>query len=215
MYTIEESALDPEYCKHLWETYSVADSSHENWWKRHKPTFNTHRDRQEDLEEEWIEIFQIPTDEFISKSGYNLQQEFPIKPRVTGIYVNRYHSGSYLKWHTDKLGHKVCVVYLNPQWNSEVQGGILEYYNEYWDKHLMKQRRALMDSEFYKPNTDENILQIEPKFNRAVYLDRSDCGVLHRTTPVMGSQPKLSLLIAVTETIYRNNYQKRDLHHYD
>ena len=60
MFSITESALDPEYCKHLWETYSVADSSHENWWKRHKPTFNTHRDRQEDLEEEWIEIFQIP-----------------------------------------------------------------------------------------------------------------------------------------------------------
>jgi len=215
MFTKTESALNPEYCKYLWETYKTADSSHEDWWRHHKPRFNTHRDRDEDLKEEWIEMFQIPIDRFMAESGYNLQEEFPIKPRITGIYINRYPTDSYLKWHTDKLGHRVCVIYLNPEWDSKSQGGIFEYHNEYWDKHLMKQRRALMDSKFYEPSNDKEVLQIKPKFNRAVFLNSSDCGVLHRTTPILGPEPKLSLLIAVTETVYRNDYTEGALHHHD
>ena len=46
-------------------------------------------------------------------------------------FINRYPIGSYLKWHTDEIGHKVCIIYLNPEWNGEKQGGVLEHLNEY------------------------------------------------------------------------------------
>ena len=215
MFTITESALDPEYCKYLWEEYRLADSSHPDWSSRYRPRFNTDRDRDEELEEEWIEMFQIPISSFIAESGYKLHEEFPIDQKTTRIFINRYPPGSYLKWHTDEIGHRVCVIYLNPEWDTNTQGGIFEYHNEYWDKHLMKQRRALMDSKFYEPSNDKEVLQIKPKFNRAVFLNSSDCGVLHRTTPILGPEPKLSLLIAVTETVYRNDYTEGALHHHD
>lgn len=208
MFSITESALDPEYCKYLWEEYKTADDSHPDWSSRYRPRFNTHRDIEEELEEEWIEMFQIPISSFISDSGYKLQEQFPIKDRTTRIFINRYPIGSYLKWHTDEIGHKVCIIYLNPEWNGEKQGGVLEHLNEYWDKHKYKQRRILQDSEFYKPTDAKEIYKIEPIFNRAVYLNRSDKAILHRTTPILGTEPKLSLRIAVTETVYGHGYTK-------
>lgn len=211
MFNISETALDPQYCKHLWQTFKDADDTHEYWASKYRPRFNTHRDRDEDLPEEWIDLFQIPIKEFISESGYNLQEQFPIKHRTTRVFINRYPIGSYLKWHTDELGHKVCVIYLNPEWNGDTQGGIFEHYEDFWDKHQLKQRKVLLDSEFYKHTSDKKIIKVEPKFNRAIFLNRSDKAVLHRTTPILGTEPKLSLRIAVTETVYKNGYTKEYL----
>lgn len=208
MFTITESALDPEYCKYLWEEYRSADSSHPDWSSRYRPRFNTDRDRDEELEEEWIEMFQIPISTFIAESGYKLHEEFPIDQKTTRIFINRYPPGSYLKWHTDEIGHRVCVIYLNPEWDTNTQGGIFEYFNEYWDNHKYKQRKTLQDSQFYMPADDNNIHTVEPIFNRAVFLNNSELAVLHRTTPTLGTDPRISLRIAVTETVFGHGYTK-------
>lgn len=201
MYTITENALDPDYAKQLWSEYSSATQSHPNWWKYNKPQFNTDNDKQN------TELFKLPITEFIANSGYSLDKEFPLPAHKSKAFINRYSQGGSLNWHTDKLGDRACVIFLNPDWQTD-QGGEFQYENRYWPKHLLKQRKVVINEEFYKPDPDVEIVSVYNKFNTAVYLNDSEKGILHRTVPVVGTEKRLSLLLVVSDTVYNNSYHK-------
>ena len=55
-------------------------------------------------------------------------------------------------------------------------------------------------------DSDADIITINSDFNTAVHNANSECGILHRTTPVIGPEQRLSLLIVVSDTIYHNAY---------
>jgi hypothetical protein len=205
MYTITPNALDPDYALHLYTEYSGATEDHPDWLKWNRPMFNTDRDRKGSDSSEWIELFELPTDQFRAHSGYSISDQFDLPQGRTKTFINKYREGASLHWHTDKLGDRACVIFLNPEW-TPAQGGQFQYENAYWPKHQSKQRKVLMDETFYQPSSDADIKTINSDFNTAVHNANSECGILHRTTPVVGSKHRLSLLIVVSDTIYHNAY---------
>lgn len=198
-----DRTLDPDYALQLWKTYTQADADHPNFVDTFRPMFNVTQGDQP-RPDQYLDVFEIPITQFLSSSGYQLQEQFPINAHRTTVYIHRYQKSSYLNWHTDELGSRVCVVYLDPEWHPN-KGGMFEHLGDYWHKHTEKKHHKLLDTEFYKPPLDAHIYQIEPLFNRAVYINSSDHAVLHRTTPILTDEPKVCLRIKVTETAIKSH----------
>lgn len=197
VFNLAESALDPNYAVQLWETYTQADHNHPDFVNRFVPGFNRGSETVYQPDQ-YLDVFEIPITQFLIQSNYSIQQQFPINAHCTTVYIHRYHKSSYLNWHTDELGSRVCVVYLDPDWQPH-KGGLFQHLGDYWHKHTEKKHHKLTDTEFYRPPADADIYQIEPLFNRAVYINNSDLAVLHRTTPILVDEPKVCLRIKVTE----------------
>lgn len=200
MFKTADATLDPDYARQLWETYTEADQNHPHYVNTFRPMFNQQQGDQP-RRDQYLDVFEIPIKQFLSLSGYTLQEQFPLKMHRTTAYIHRYWKSSYLNWHTDELGSRVCVVYLDPEWHPN-KGGMFEHLGDYWHKHTEKNDHKRLDTEFYKPPQDAHIHQIEPLFNRAVYINSSEHAVLHRTTPILIDEPKVCLRLKVTETVY-------------